>query len=55
MAMLHDVKLRTFDDAGHMLPMTHFREIHPLIKAHCDAQSNLKERMQGDLTARAYA
>jgi len=52
---LPDVKLRTFDDAGHMLPLSHFREIHPLIKAHCDAQHDRKRRVQNDAHARAYA
>ncbi|HYV70088.1 MAG TPA: alpha/beta hydrolase [Pseudolabrys sp.] len=52
---LPDVKLRTFDDAGHMLPLSHFREIHPLIKAHCDAQHDRKRRVQNDSRARAYA
>jgi hypothetical protein len=35
-----------------MLPLTHFREIHPLIKAHCDAQHDHKRHVQND--SRAY-
>jgi pimeloyl-ACP methyl ester carboxylesterase len=52
---LPDVKLRIFDNAGHMLPMTHFREIHPLIKAHCDAQLHRDRKTEHDRKARAYA
>ncbi|MGB8124237.1 MAG: hypothetical protein WCF50_11100, partial [Pseudolabrys sp.] len=52
---LPDVKLRMFDNAGHMLPMTHFREIHPLIKAHSDAQLHRDRKTEHDLKARAYA
>ncbi|HEY6858352.1 MAG TPA: alpha/beta hydrolase [Pseudolabrys sp.] len=52
---LPDVKLRTIDDAGHMLPMTHFKEILLLITAHCMAKHRHNSKSESDLKARAAA
>ena len=52
---LPDVKLRTIDDAGHMLPMTHFKETLLLITAHCAAKHRRNSKSESDLKARAAA
>jgi pimeloyl-ACP methyl ester carboxylesterase len=52
---LPDVKLRTIDDAGHMLPMTHRKEILLLITAHCVAKYRGNSKIESSLKARAAA
>jgi hypothetical protein len=49
------VKLRTIDDAGHMLPMTHQKEILLLITAHCVAKHRGNSKIESSLKARAAA
>jgi pimeloyl-ACP methyl ester carboxylesterase len=52
---LPDVKLRTIDEAGHMLPSSHFKEIAPLIRFHCDARNHFKSESDTILQARVCA
>ena len=52
---LPDVKLRMIDEAGHMLPLTHVRDIAPLIRFHCDARNRLSSGSESDLQARVCA
>lgn len=40
------VTLRTVADAGHMLPFTHFRQLLPLIEAHC-GRNGTRRRVEG--------
>ena len=52
---LPDVKLRTIDDAGHMLPLTYFKETLTLITAHCAAKHRRNSKSESHLKARAAA
>jgi pimeloyl-ACP methyl ester carboxylesterase len=52
---LPDVKQRMIDEGGHMLPSSHFKEIAPLIRFHCDARNHLKSESETILRARACA
>ncbi len=52
---LPDVELRTIDNAGHMLPMTHFKETLLFIAAHCAARYRRTSKSESDLKARVAA
>src|SRR5262245_47163116 len=50
-----DAKLRMIDEAGHMLPSSHFKEIAPLIRFHCGARNHLRSEPETVLRARVCA
>src|SRR5262245_46442994 len=50
-----DAKLRMIDEAGHMLPSSHVKEIAPLIRFHCDARNHLRSETETVLRERVYA
>ena len=52
---LPDVKLRMIDEASNMLPLTHVRDIAPLIRFHCDARNRLRSGSESDLQSRVFA
>jgi len=52
---LPDVRLRTIADAGHMLPMTHFKDICELVAAHSVVRRKSVPRSGMDLPVRVCA
>lgn len=50
-----DAKLRMIDEAGHMLPSSHFKEIAPLIRFHCGARHHLRSEPETVLQTRVCA
>ena len=52
---LPDVKQRMIDEAGHMLPSSHFKELAPFIRFHCDARKHLRSESETVLPVRACA
>jgi len=52
---LPNVRLRTIADAGHMLPMTHLKDICELVSMHSAPKNKSTPRNEVDVSTRVYA